>query len=384
MKVKTKRRLVITLILSVSIAIMVGLTSMRPEPKKKPVKDTSMLVDVLELEVSEVTFRINSQGTVKPRTETVLSAEISGRIIDISDKFIAGGVFKANEILMEIDPTDYQVAVVQSEALLQQRQIEFDGAKSLQKKGYRAEAEFAAAKTALAAAKTALVKAKKNLDRTKIRLPYDGMVTAKSSDLGQYVNRGNRLGTTFAIAKAEIRLALTDQDLAFLDLPEVRYTTVENNNRPTVILSAIRKGKHQQWAANIVRTEGVVDEKSRVTYAVAQIDDPYGLMPQKNDRNNTPLPIGTFVKATITGNSYSNVIKIPRIAIRGKDELLFVDNENRLNIRKVNILRADTDYVYIADGTIQGGEKICLTAIESPINGMKVRTGVLPFPDYLF
>ncbi len=383
MKVKSKRILVILLILIFATAIMIGLKSMRPEPKKKQRKDATLLIDTFELEKSEVTFEIDSQGTVKPKTQTILSAEVSGRIIHISDKFVTGGIFRKDEVLMQIDPTDYQVAVDQSEALLQQRQIEFNGAKSLQKKGYRAEAEFAAAKTALAAAKSALVKAKKKLDRTQIRLPYDGMVKSKDSDLGQYVNPGSRLGITFATDRAEIRLALTDQDLAFLDLPEASHLIAKNeNNKPVVRLSAIRKGKYQEWLAQVIRTEGIIDEKSRVTYAVAQIDDPYRLNSQLHTRRNlSPLPIGAFVRATIMGNSYSNVIKVPRIAVRGKDELLFIDNKNRLNIRKINILRADTDYVYVSDSSISGGERISLTAIESPINGMKVRTGdVQPEP----
>jgi len=277
---------------------------------------------------------------------------------------------------MHIDPTDYEVAVDQSAALLKQRQIEFNGAKSLQKKGYRAEAEFAAAKTALATARAGLVKAKKNLDRTKIRLPYDGIVKSKNSDLGQYVNPGSLLGTTFAIDKAEIRLALTDQDLAFLDLPETEDISGSNIvNRPEVKLSAIRKGKYQEWDAYIVRTEGTVDEKSRVTYAVAQLNNPYGLdVDMRRQDGLVPLPIGTFVKAVITGNSYSDVIKVPRIAIRGKNELLFIDDNNRLDIRSVNILRADADFAYIQQGTTEG-ERIILSAIGSPINGMKVRIG---------
>jgi len=348
---------------------------MRPESQKKPVKDTTMLIDVLDLTSSAVTFEVKSQGTVKPRTETNLSAEISGRIVSISEKFIPGGVFNKDEILMQIDPTDYEVAVAQSRALLKQRQIEFDGTKSLRKKGYRAEAEMAAAETALATAKTALVKAKKNLDRTKIRLPYPGMVKSKDSDIGQFVNPGSRLGTTFAVDKAEIRLALTDQDLAFLELPKAGNIAQNvSSKEPVVMLSAIRKGKYQQWKARIIRTEGVIDEKSRVTYAVAQIDDPYRLSTDiKEGINETPLLMGTFVKAVIEGSSYPNVIQVPRTAIRGKNELLFIDNNNQLNIRQVNILRADTESAYILDDTTQPGERISITAIDSPINGMKVR-----------
>ncbi|MCP3675885.1 MAG: efflux RND transporter periplasmic adaptor subunit [Gammaproteobacteria bacterium] len=376
MKVKVKRRIFIVIIIAISVVGMMSLKMMRPEPKKKPKQLTTMLVEVIDLTTSEVTFEIQSQGTVKPRTQTVLSAEVSGRIVSISDKFIAGGIFKKNEVLMQIDPTNYQVAVDQADALLKQREIEFNGAKSLRSKGYRAEAELAAAKSALSAAKAALVKANKNLDRTHIRLPYDGLVKSKNSDIGQFVNTGSHLGTTFAINSAEIRLALTDQELAFLDLPEAGDIVEKGSSTgPKVKLSAVRKGQHQTWDAHIVRTEGVVDEKSRVTYAVAKIDDPYRLSLTSADRiNENALPIGTFVKATISGKSFSNIIKVPRSSIRGKNQLMFVDEDSRLRIKTVDILRADSKFAYIRDGVFSG-EKITITAIESPIDGMKVRTG---------
>ena len=374
MRVETKRKLVILLILTVSIIGMVGLTKMRPVPPKKPIKDTSLLIDVLELQPMEITFEVRSQGTVRPRTETVLSSEVSGRVISISDKFIAGGVFAAGEILMKIDATDYQVSVDQAEALLKQRQIEFNGAKSLSTKGYRADAELAAAQAALAAAKASLTKAKKNLDRTHIRLPYDGLVKSKNADIGQYVNPGSHLGTTYAIDIVEVRLALTDHDLAFVDLPATgNRNQSASYNAPKVQLSAIQKGKLQQWKAQIIRTEGVVDEKSRVTYVVAQITDPYLLSTEAASENETPLPIGTFVNAVIKGNRVKDLVKVPRTAIRGKNELMFIDKENRLQLRKVTIIRADSKYAYVQQGAT-AGDRISITAIESPINGMKVRT----------
>jgi len=375
MQVKTKRRLFIALILTSSIAGMLVLKNMRPEPHKKPVEDSSTLIEVLNLIPSNVTFEINSQGTVKPRTQTVLSAEISGQIIHISEKFIAGGIFKKNEILMKIDPTDYQVAVDQTEAFYQQRQIEFNGAKSLRSQGYRAESELASAKAALSAAKASLVIAKKNLDKTNIRLPYDGMVISKDSDLGQYVSPGNRLGTTFAIDKAEIRLPLTDQDLAFINLPDAADIAETGSfDGPLVSLSAIQKGKYHEWNAHIIRTEGIVDEKSRVTYAVAQIDDPYNLLKAGSDsENRSPLPIGSFVRATIQGHNFAAIFKIPRTAIRGKNELMFIDADNKLQIREVDIVRADNQFAYLLEG-IKEGDRISITAIESPVNGMNVRT----------
>ena len=373
---KEKRAFLIASIFIVALGGAFGLSKMKPPPETKDVADIELLVDLMPLEQMVVSFTVQSQGTVRPRTETILGAEVAGTIVSISPSFVAGGVFARGDELMRIDPTNYEVAVEQAEALLKQRQIEFDGAEKLKTQGYRAESEWASAAAALASAKADVVKARRNLERTFIRLPYAGMVRTKEADLGQYVSPGTRLGVTFATDYAEVRLPLTDRDLAFVDLPNPTELSRSGATKGTSVnLSAVQRGQVAYWEAQIVRTEGVVDEKNRVTYAVAQIQDPYKF--DKETEHSSPLPMGTFVAATIDGLTVDNVIRVPRSALRGNNQLMIIDDDNRLRVRTVDVLRADTDYAYLRGGAMPG-ERISLTAIESPINGMKVRTGDEP------
>jgi RND family efflux transporter MFP subunit len=372
MKRKVKRGILIAGIFVMAAGGAIGLTKMKPPPESKDIAEATPLVEVLPLENITASFVIASQGTVRPRTETVLSAEVSGSIVSISPKFIAGGIFAKGEELLRIDPTNYAAAVDQAEATVIQRQIEFDGAKKLRSQGYRAESEYASAVAALAAAAADLVKAERNFERTHIRLPYAGMVRAKEADLGQYVNTGTRLGVTFATDYAEVRLPLTDRDLAFIDLPDAAaISSTGSASGPLVELSAVQKGQRSTWQAQIVRTEGVVDEKNRVTYAVARIEDPYNL--RSDSVIEWSLPMGTFVAADIQGTTVENVVRVPRMALRGNDQLMFIDAENSLQIRTVDVLRADAEYAYLNGATIDG-DRITMTAIESPLNGMTVRT----------
>ena len=163
----------------------------------------------------------------------------------------------------------------QAEALVKQRQIEFDGAKTLRTKGYRAEAEFAAAEAALATAKANLIRAKRDLNRTRIQLPYEGMVRSRSANLGQFVNPGKELGVVFATDTAEVRLPLTDQDLAFVDLPAANEITASGASAegPVVTLSAVQKGRMTTWIARIVRSE-----------ILKRADGSEEIMPSKCDR----------------------------------------------------------------------------------------------------
>ena len=373
---KLKRILLICGILAGSVLLAALMSTMRKEPPRKDVEKQPMLVEVVEVEPVSGRFEIRSQGVVRPVTETVLSAEVSGAIVEISPGFLAGGVFEADEVLLRIDPTNYAVAVKQAEALVKQRQIEYDGASKLRSQGYRAESEYASAAAALASAEAELVRAKRNLERTAIRLPYDGIVRSKDADVGQFVNPGTRLGVTFATDYAEVRLPLTDEDLAFVDLP---YATVVGApgeaTGPGVTLSAVQRGRQTQWPARIVRSEGVVDENSRVTYAVARIADPYRLR-----SDGAPLPVGTFVSASIDGSATDDLLRVPRYALRGSDQLLFVDEDDILRIRSVQVVRADAEYAYLGQGA-RSGERVIVTTLESPINGMLVRTMEAPAPD---
>ncbi|MEO1201503.1 MAG: efflux RND transporter periplasmic adaptor subunit [Pseudomonadota bacterium] len=367
-------RILVTVGISVGVLlcsfVVVGVMfAMKSEPPKKEVENLDPLVNVLELEPTNTRFRVRSQGTVRPRTETILSAEVSGTITQISPKFIAGGVFAEGETLMRIDPTNYEVALEQAEALVAQRQIEYDGAAKLREQGYRAEAELASAAAALASAKAQLVRARRDLERTYIRLPYRGIVRSKETDLGQFVNPGSRLGVVFATDIAEVRLPLTDGDLAFLDLPDAQDIEVTGSDPgPGVTLSAVKRGRPEIWEARIVRTEAVVDESSRVSFAVAEIIDPYQL-----ESDGPPLPVGTFVSASIEGTEVSGIVRVPARVLRGSRELLFLDADNRIRIRPVDVVRSDADFAYILDPGL-AGQRVVTTALEAPFNGMAVRT----------
>ena len=362
-------------ILFFGLFIMVLMGKLAPKPPKRDEAPLAMLVEVVELEESGADFSVQSQGTVMPRTQTVLSAEVSGTIVEISPKFIAGGVFQQGEVLMRIDPTNYEVAFEKAQALVKQRQIEYDGAVKLRSQGYRAESELASAEAALASAKAELVSARRNLERSEIKLPYEGMVRSKDADLGQFVNPGTRLGVTFATDYAEVRLPLTDTDLAFVDIPDPKEVTQSGgNDGPVVTLSSIQRGKRQEWAAQIVRSEGVVDESSRVTYVVARVEDPYQL-----HNAGTPLPVGTFVVANVSGRSEDAMVVVPRSAVRGANTVVLLDDENLVRLRDVVIMRSDDNFAYVSSG-LSAGERLVITTLENPVNGMPLRTTDDPEP----
>ena len=83
--------------------------------------------------------------------------------------------------------------------------------------------------------------------------------------------------------------------------------------------------------------------------------------------------MGTFVAAEIEGSTDLDVIRVPRGALRGADQVLVVDDENKIEIRSVDVIRTDQRFAYLSGG-VKPGERITTTAIEAPTNGMSVRT----------
>ena len=357
-----------------SVVGFMALGSMAPPVDKKPKDVLAPLVDVQELVPGPVTFSVSSQGTVAPVTATTLSAEVAGTVVRMSDRFIAGGSFEAGDELMRIDPTNYEVAVARAEATLSQRQVEYDGARRLNEQGYRAEAELLSAKAALESARADVVRAKRDLERTRVRVPYDGLVQGRESELGNYVAPGSVLGTVFATDRVEVRLPLPDTELAFADLPAAGVDAGENG--PRVVLSGQYRGVPTTWEGRIVRTEGVVDQRTRMVFAVAQIEDPY-LREDSDDANRTPLPTGTFVTAAIDGVVVDDLVKIPRTLIRGNNQVIFVDDEDQLRLRDLEFVRTDARFAYVLADQLEE-RRIVTTILEAPLNGMLVRIDEAP------
>ena len=352
--------------------------------ERKPEAEKAVLVDTIEAEVVSLNFAINSQGTVRPRTETTLVAEVSGKIVSVAAEFVAGGFFHQGDVLLQIDPSDYETGLKRAEAALASRRAKLADEtarseqalkdwKNMGKQGQPSDLglrkpQLADAKANVSAAEADVQKARRDLERTQINVPYDGLVRQKVADIGQYVIPGTRLGVTFAVDTAEVRLPLTNNDLNYLDLPSETEVKSKDKSFPSVILSVENGGGTSQWQARIIRTEGVVDETSRVIYAVAQVVDPYGVLGQSHQQE---LKIGTFVNAEIQGLPAENVVVLPRYVLRADHTILIANKDNELEILPVTVLRAEPKKVYLSEG-IEGGAKVVTTTLDAPVPGTRL------------
>ncbi|MFC4699232.1 efflux RND transporter periplasmic adaptor subunit [Glaciecola siphonariae] len=360
-----------------AIVIMAILIASKPEPEKKEVEKAEFLVDVSPIEFNDIEFLVYAQGSVQPKNQTMLSSQVSGKVIAIADNFIEGGFFSEGDVLVELESVDYQTDLLLAEAELARAQAALDeeiargrvAAKEWSSFNSGTPPELGLRKPQLAreqanlkAAQANYQRALRNLERTKIKAPYDGLVKSRGVDLGQFLPLGGQVGEIFSTDTAQIRLPLTDDDVAFIG--DVQ------NQQPIVTLSAEVAGKKQFWQGRLVRDEAVLDDARRVIYGVVEVNDPY--LRQDTQVNQSALKFGRFVEAQITGVQASGIVKLPRFVLRLDGTVLTVDDNSQLQINDVEVIRTDEDFVYIGGG-LDPSHQVVMSAVSNPYNGMPVR-----------
>lgn len=371
----SKKQIIIPIaILFAGIAAMAGFASLEEPPEEKVKVDNTPIVAIENIIVAPMTLEVSSHGVVTPKYETQLVSQVSGEIVELSDTFVRGGFVKKNQLLARIDPSDYQAALIDAQATMataraalekevaqgkvaerEWKQITNSSPTELSLRKPQLAQELARVKSAQAS----ILRAERNLERTEIRAPFDAMIDSRMIGLGSFVSMGSQLGKVLGTDVAEIRLPVADNQLEFLEK--------EGVNAPVNLIGTYA-GKSTKWSANIARGEGVVDNKSRMSYLVAEIEDPYQL--NSKTSAGVPLRFGSYVNAQIQGNHITKATSIPRyLVLNGKVAIL--NSDSKLHYAEIDIVRQQGSHVIVANG-LASGDQLIVSALDYPINGMKL------------
>ena len=353
------------------------------EPEKKEVTKIVPRVEVISIVEETLQLTVISQGTVQARTETALTAEVSGVVEFVSPKLFAGSFFKKGDLLLEIDKIEYEAALAnakgmqasaklayaQEEALSEQAQLDWKEMGRGQPSDLvlrKPQLEKAAAD--IESAKAAVALAERNLSKTKVVAPYDGRVQSKFVDIGQVVSaRMTQLAQVYSVDVAEVRLPVSANDAGRIDLPEL-YRDGKSDVEPSrVVLSSETGNNVWSWEGVLDRTEGVINPNTRQLFLIAQVKDPYA----KSDEGKPPLKVGQFVTAEVQGRSIGKGFVIPRSTLKPGNLVYVIDVFDRLQITPVTVAQAGVDEVLVTEG-LKPNDRICTTQLGIAVNGMDV------------
>ena len=375
------------IIVGAGIAGAVIFIKLKKPPERKEQGVQAPLVEVEQLRVKDIPMVVHGYGTVNPKVEVDIIPEVAGKVVYIHPELIVGGLIRANQAILRIDPRDYEFAVRQAEAAvadagvqLETEQAEAEVARTEWSQLHPdteptsplvlREPQIRKAKAMLDSSEAQLATAKLRLERTSLSLPFDALITTENVDLGQYVVMGQSLAKAYGTNAVEIEVPLKDSELAWFDVFE---NSIFANGDPASAkgtpaeVKADFAGAEHTWKGYVVRTTGQVDKTSRMISIVVEVPEPFKILDGR-----PPLLPGVFAEVLIQGNTLRNAVAVPRDAIRKGNQMWLV-NGNRLRIRPLKIVRVDKNFAYVVSDVLDKAN-VVISSLDAVVDGMEVRT----------
>jgi RND family efflux transporter MFP subunit len=379
-----KKTLLISLgVLVAGAALILLIFNTEPEAQRSgATKETAMLVNTVQVERSNFTPTINAMGTVVPSQDVMLSPRVGGQIIELSENFTPGGYIEEGEMLLQIDPADYQNALQQRESELQQAQTNLEiemGRQNVARQDYELlddsltnenrslvlrEPQLNAARSNVQSAEAAVEQAQLNLERTTIRAPFDAYILSRNVNLGSQVSPGDELARLVGRDTYWIETTVPLRHLRYMNIPQNG-----DDGSPVTIRnrSVWEEGESRQ--GTLFRLVGTLTDETRLARVLVEVDDPHGYLDENNDQPR--LMIGSFVEANIQAQELQNVVRLSRDYVR-QDNTIWVNENDTLRIRNANILFRDANYAYITEG-LEDGEHVVTTNLTTVVDGSPLR-----------
>ena len=226
-------------ILAASAAAIVVINQTEPTAQQiNATRKSAALVETVTVQRGTYSPRLVVLGTVEPAQDIVLSPRVSGQVIELSPEFVPGGMVREGDLLLRIDPADFENALSIRESELQQAEASLEieeGRQSLAKEELalleetidetnRAlvlrEPQFASIQAQVSAAKAAVQRAKLDLERSRVFAPFDAQILNRSVNVGSQVSPGDELGQLVGIEEYWILAAVPVRSLRWVQFPE--------------------------------------------------------------------------------------------------------------------------------------------------------------------
>ena len=382
---KMKKAILPFLVIVIALGLTFVMLKSRKTPKPHETPYLGPLVEVAELVKTNRQVVVSATGSAQSRHEVSITPQVKGRVSELSPQMVAGGIFRQGELLFAIEDIDYQLAIALAQSNLAQTELELlrnENLADLARKEWYAlntdsalepnplvvyEPQLKSARAQRDAAQANVKQAELNLQRTRVFAPFNCYVRSEQVEIGQFLNMGAPVATVAGIDQIEIVIPLPLDELVWLQVP--RNGTRQKGSLAQVELQS--GGQTFRWQGEITRALGEIDPRNRMARVVVTVADPFSQEIEGAKLLNNLLP-GMFVEVHLLGEEISDVIAVPRGALHDNDTIWIVDDENRLHIREVDIMRRERDEVLIRSG-LDASEKIVLTNLSGAAEGMLLR-----------
>lgn len=381
---KSKFFLPIVVVLVAAGAIVLA-TLTKPTPEEKKDEFPPLSVNVVPSVLDEIQRFSLFQGEVRAKTNIDLISQVTGKVVRVSKKYIEGGQFRAGQEIVKIDDADYLVAFRSAEASVAEAKVQLDielasaATNALEWQDLqglditkasplrlnkpqvdRARARFNVARAELASAKL-------NLDRTSISAPFDGRIESKGAELGEFVARGASVGRVFATSEMEIRIPMTDSQIA--DLGLIIGQNLNKDDAPMALIKSQFGNQLHQWPGHLRSIDASIDKETRLLYATVVADQ---LISETSDIG-MPLAPGMFVDVELLGSDKVVGIRVPRSTLRNGNQIYVVE-EGKLVFHTVRTIYTSADIAVLSldDGDVQPDQQVVLSSVPGAFEGMSV------------
>jgi len=378
------RFVVVMLVLAGGSAVMIVLIKSRAKPQKKEMVELVTPITAVSAMAHNETVTVAAGGTVKPAMKIDLRPQVSGQVIEVAADLQPGGYFSAGDVLIKIDPRDYELAVVQRRAELARATFELENEKG---RGSIAAREWELlgedlkvtpegrdltlrkphlknAEAALEGAKSALSLAELNLERTVIHAPFNGMIQMENVDLGQMVNPSSQLAVLTGTDRYWVQASIPFDKIGFLQLPD---RDGKGGAQATVTHSS--GGMNLEKTGRVIRLLGDLDMNGRMARLLIAVDNP---LHGDGEDSQKPLFLNAYVQVAIQGFALADVVAIPPIGLRDGNQVWIKTDDNKLEIRKVDVAWVEDNLVLIGNG-LKADESVITSRIATPVPGMKLK-----------
>lgn len=382
----SRRRALLPLaVLALCLALAAVLLATGPRAARAPRPKQARLVEVLPAEVRSERAVVEAMGATIPAREISLEPEVAGRVVEVSPDFAPGGRIAQGELMLRLDPRDYELTLRQRESDLARARAALQleqGNQSIARQEFEVLGEairdedrdlvlrkpqLDSALAEVAAAEAALGEARLALARATLRAPFDALVRARSIELGARVAPGTPIATLVDTSAYWVELSLPVSLLRFVSLPG----GAGQPGSPVRITDPSAWGPGVAREGRVIRLLGDIEPEGRMARLLVLVPDPLALRPE--NAGKPALLVGAYVRGEIEGMALDGVVSLDRALLRDGDRVWVMNAKDELEIRQVELAFRGNEHVLVASG-LAPGERIVASELSSPVEGMLLRT----------